>query len=415
MAPPIITDQRRLLELCERLSTKSRLAIDTEFVPEFTYLPQLCLIQIASDDEIAAVDPLAPINVEPFWSLLLDAQREVVVHAGKEEMKFCLEQTGRLPTRVFDVQLAAGFAGLGHPLSYSHIVHRVLGDHSATHETRTDWRKRPLSAKQIEYALDDVRHLLAVRDRLEATLLKMGRLDWFIEETSTQRTLLLHRAPGERFRRVAGSGGLSPRGLAVLRELAGWREHRARQLDKPTKWILRDDVLTELAKRQPRSLAELKSTRGLGSTDGRWLGDVLSAIERGLDLPDADCPQRLGRREGADESMILKLLSAAMLHLAQEVEISSSLLGSVDDLRDLLDWRARLVPSEGAPAEASEEAPRLARGWRAAIVGKRLTDILDGRIVVRIEMSDGEPRLLFEEFQGNPTPPSTDHHGRTTK
>src|SRR5262245_41929560 len=159
--PRLITTPERLAELCERLADAPALAFDTEFVPEYTFAPQLCLIQVATDKVLAAIDPLVCGDLTPFWNIVVDPNREVVVHAGKEEMSFCRNSADRTPQHLFDVQLAAGLVGLGYPLSLDNLLQKLSSDHRLKKtETRTDWRKRPLSTRQIDYALDDVKHLL---------------------------------------------------------------------------------------------------------------------------------------------------------------------------------------------------------------------------------------------------------------
>lgn len=392
MSDFLVTDADSLAELCAKLATEPRIGLDTEFVPEYTFAPELCLVQVASASTLAAIDPLSVGSLAPLWSAMTRPDCKLIVHAGREELQFCRTQTGRLPENVFDVQLAAGLAGLGHPLSYANLVSKVLGKTCRTGETRTDWRKRPLTKQQIEYALDDVRYLLPLEAELNSLLDSKGRRSWFEEEMATLVGTVANREDGDRWRRLGGSGALNGRALAVLRELALWRDQRARQLDKPPKWILRDDLLIELAKRAPTTLAQLKHTRGLGqAADSRWVRDVLDAIERGLHVPDHDLPARLQRRESGDEQMVHKLLSAAMMDLARSAGVATSLLANSDDLRDLMEWHAR-----GAdPATA----PRLARSWRREIVGRRLTDLLDGNLVVRIADSSSGPRLIFEPRQ----------------
>ncbi|MFO0947326.1 MAG: ribonuclease D [Planctomycetota bacterium] len=386
----LVTQPDQLQELCARLRESVRIAFDTEFVPEYTFAPQLCLIQVATDELYAVIDPLAIDDVGPFWQAVMRPGCEIVVHAGKEEMNFCLTHTGQLPKRVIDIQLAGGMTGLGFPTSYSNLAQRLLNANPSSGETRTDWRKRPLSPRQVEYALDDVRYLLPMRDRLCEMLEAKGRVAWFEEETASILENQLHREDGERWRRLSGAGSLPSRGLAVLRELVAWRENRARQMDKPPRWVLRDDLLVELAKRQPTSLRELQSTRGIGNVgENRWAKDLIDSIVRGRALPEDECPKRIHKRETPDEQMIVKILSAAMIHLARNHQIAAGLLGSNEDLRQLMDWQAG--------GESLDNAPRLASGWRAQVCGNGLTDLLKGRTAVRIQNIAGSPQLIFDE------------------
>lgn len=396
----LITTPDALRDFCTELAETARVAFDTEFVPEYTYAPALCLIQVATEKGLAVLDPLALDDLEPFWTLLLDPGREVIVHAGKEEMSFCLARTGALPPKLFDVQLAAGFAGYGYPASYSTLVQRVLDAHPRSGETRTDWRKRPLSDKQLEYALDDVRYLFALREQLGERLESLGRMEWLEAELATFRTNLQTASLGERFRRIAGAGSLSGRQLAVLRELVAWRDARARALNKPARWILRDDLLTELAKRQPASLNELTHTRGIGNVaSAGWAAELLSAIRRGQEVPEEGLPERPAQRETPEQQMVLKILSAAMIHLAQANHVANGLLGSNEDLRQLME------ACRGD--DAATERPRLTEGWRAAVCGDYLRRLLAGETTFRIQARRGNYHLIFEPACEPTTKPET--------
>lgn len=387
-----IDSAERLQDFCAAIADEPRIAFDTEFIPENTFVPELCLVQVATDRKLAIIDPLAVEDLTPFWQLLIDPQREVVTHAGKEEMNFCLAQAGDLPARLFDVQTAAGFVGLGYPLSLGNLVAKVLDKEVSTNETRTDWSKRPLSTRQLQYALDDVRYLLAARDRLADQLDNRDRLPWLEAETAHMLANVRAADQVERFRKVSGSNRLSPRQLAVLRELYRCREQRARATNKPVRWILRDDLMVELARRQPVSADELKRTRGMGQIAGsRWSDDLLLAIRKGQQRPDEDRPQPAKKRETPDEQMVQKILAAALIQLSQTHAVAPSLLGSGEDLRQLIEFHA-----EGKPVRPNEKPPRLLTGWRAEVCGKYLSALIEGDTVFRIQPASEGFRLVFE-------------------
>ena len=388
----VVSRSSELNELCDELRRATRVAFDTEFVPEYTYAPELCLIQVATDDLLAVIDPQTVDAVAPFWEAVVRPDCELVVHAGKEEMTFCLAALGRVPEQVVDVQLAAGLVGLGHPLSHLNLVQRLLNVRLGSEQTRTDWRKRPLSKRQIEYAMDDVRYLLPMRDRLRDMLAGKDREDWLREEMTGFLAGIRVRKAGDRWWRVGGTGGFNARQLAVLREIGVWRDRRAQQMNKPLKWVMRDDQIAELAKRQPKSVEELQCSRGLGGiASASWAPDLLDAIGRGVELPEDECPKRSSRRETPQEQMIQKILSAAMIDLAQENKVAASLLGSNSDLLDLMAWQSA--------GEKPADAPKLARGWRAQVCGACLTDLLDGKKIVRIHHEEGDVRLIFEPYR----------------
>ena len=199
MTSPIITDQGRLHELCERLQQAEQIGIDTEFVSEDTFYPELCLIQIATCDEMAVVDP-QQVDVEPFWRLLAEGDHTTILHAGREELNFLLRAVNRLPQDLFDIQIAAGFCSNEFPAAYGSVVSKFIGHKPQKGQQRTDWRRRPLSSAQLNYALEDVRYLLPVCNRLRTMLSERGRLDWLAEEMNDWQ------APG---RRSSGSPGLA--------------------------------------------------------------------------------------------------------------------------------------------------------------------------------------------------------------
>jgi ribonuclease D len=392
--PSLIVEQADLDRLVEHLADVESVAFDTEFVPEYTFTPQLCLVQIATPTIVVAVDPLADVDCTSLWKTLTDPARELIVHAGKEELNFCQAFAGRSPGRWIDVQIAAGLAGLGYPLSLDNLLQKTtsFGRLKKT-ETRTDWRQRPLSKQQIGYALDDVRHLLEAERSLAARLRKMQRERWLEEETA--RFLeTASRQIDDRWTRVPGSGNLRGRDLAVFRELVRWRDDRARKIDKPARWIVRDDLLVELARRQPRALPELQQLRGVGNVaQGEAARDLLAAVKRGVELPAEDWPKRPARRDLDDDQMVVKILSAALLQVAQSHNVAPALLGGNEDLRDFVQY---LVAGEQAA-----DPPKLGRGWRAEVCGPYFRDLLEGRVHLRIVATNGRLSLAFEERPTN--------------
>jgi len=390
MDPSTCISERGPFEaLCDALAATPRIAFDMEFVPEDTYYPDLCLLQVATEDHVVAVDLLAVGGPEPFFEAVLIPGKQIVVHAGRGELCACRLHTGHVPQGVFDVQLAAGLVGLGYPLSYERLVGRTLDRRVRTSETRTDWRKRPLTREQVEYALDDVRYLLPLQDHLAREIARRGRERWI--ESEVQRLLrAVDDENGERFRRVPGAGGLSPRELAVLRELFAWREERAQRLNRPVRRVLRDDLLIECAKRQPQSLEALGRIRGLdGTARSGWARDLVQSVARGAAVPEGECPARHGGRVHPEDQTVLKLLGAMLVHIARENEVAGELLGTNEDLRDLTLWCAT-----GRPEQAK---PRLARDWRAEACGDRLIALLEGRVRLSIRQANGAYELAFDE------------------
>jgi ribonuclease D len=317
----------------------------------------------------------------------------VVVHAVKEEMNFCQEFAGWLPKKLVDVQLAAGLVGFGYPLSLDNLLQKtVKGAKLKKTETRTDWRKRPLTLTQVDYALDDVRYLLDVRQKIGEKLESLGRTKWLDEETKRFLATTARRAD-DRWTRVAGAGSLKGQELAVFRELVNWRDDRAKRVNKPSRWVLRDDLLAELAKRQPKTVKELQAMRGTGGVAAGDVGtEIVAAIQKGLDLPTENWPARPKRRDPSEEQMVVKILSAALIHVAQQANVAPSLLGGNDDLKDFV--RYVLEPDEKEPP------PKLAQGWRKEVCADYLRDLIHGKVHLRISPEGGKLTLAFEDRKG---------------
>ncbi len=387
----IITTERELSELCRRMADAPWIAFDTEFVSEHTYRPQLCLVQVAVDDYLAAIDPLAVHELAPFWQALAEEGHETIVHAGREELVFSLAATGRPPARLFDVQLAAGFIGMEYPAGYGNLISRLLGRTPRKGETRTDWRRRPLSDRQIDYALEDVRHLPALRDKLRGRLEELGRLEWFQTEMADFQAEVAGMHTRERWRKVAGSSSLSSRSQAIVRELWQWREQEAARRDCPTRRVLRDDLIVELAKRRSADAKQIRAVRGLERGDlQRHLPAMCEAIARALEVPDDACPETIRRDASPQLTMLGQFLSSALSSICRAAEVAPSLVGTPNDVRELVAYQ---LGEWNAP---SGELPVLAQGWRAEVVGHLLDDLLAGKVSIRIRDPRAEQPLAFE-------------------
>jgi ribonuclease D len=375
---PLIATPAGLDELVRHIRAAGRFAFDTEFVSEETFEPQLCLIQVATRDRLAVVDPIAVRDVRPFWDAVTDPAIDVVMHAAGEDLRIGRFQTGRVPARVFDVQIAAGLVGFGYPLSLGNLVNQLLQVTLAGGETRTDWRRRPLSAAQLRYALDDVRHLLDMADELDRRLAELDRTAWAEDEFARFVGSIRDRAEDERWRRLPGLHQLSRRGLEVARRLAEWRFEEARRADRPVRQVLRDDLLVALAKRQPANRHDLELLRDFNRphllSKSRDLLDVIAAAQA---VPVDALPQHAERSDdGPGLSMVINLLSAALARCCAQNKAAVGLVGTVADLKDLVRWHA-----EGRPAA---RRPELARGWRDVVCGEALLDVLSGRAALRV-------------------------------
>lgn len=392
MTSSVISDPHEFDSLCARLRKASSIAFDTEFVSEDTYRPQLCLVQVAFDGQQVAIDPLALPDLTPFWEALAAPGHETIVHAGREEMIFCLNAVGRPPAGMIDVQLGAALIGLDYPAGYGTLIHKLLGEKPSKGETRTDWRRRPLSDRQIDYALDDVRHLRPLRDKIVGRLEQLNRLAWLEAETASfQREILAYRSEAsERWRRVSGSSGLSARSLAIVRAVWQWREGEAERRNCPVRRVLRDDLIVELAKRRTADPKQIRAVRGLehGGLQ-RVMPQLTKAVADALDLSDNDCPAVIRRESSSQLALLGQFLSTALGCICREAEVATSLVGTANDVRDLIAFRlGQSPPGDGAP--------HLAQGWRAEVVGQVLDDLLAGTVAIRIRDPRQEQPLAFE-------------------
>jgi len=386
-----ITNQGQLQEYCGELSRSGSIAFDTEFVSEHTYRPVLCLVQVAAEGQPALIDAMAVADLTPFWEAIAQPGHHTIVHAGRSELEFCLRAIGRRPAGLVDVQLAAGLAGVEYPASYGTLISKVLGGGPQNHETRTDWRRRPLSPRQIDYALDDVRHLHPVYDALHAKLSRLGRLPWIEEEMAAWQDEVERGLSEERWRRVSGSSGLDGRRLAIVRELWRWREAEAQRRDQPPRRVLRDDLLVELARRGTADPSRIRAVRGLERGDlRRVVQQIAACIERALALPDEEYP-RVDRREREPKNSVLgQFLFAALASICRGAQLAPNLVGTPGDIRELMAHRTAGEPSR------RRKPPRLARGWRAEVVGRLFDDLLAGKTAIRVEDPTSDHPLVFE-------------------
>lgn len=385
-----ITTDAELADLCQRLAQAPVIGFDTEFVSEDTYWSHLCLVQIATPDFLAVIDPLKIENINPFWEVLADEGHETICHAGREELLFSLHAVGKRPARLFDIQIAAGLVGHEYPAGYGTLVYKLTGRRPPKGETRTDWRRRPLTPQQIEYALSDVQHLLACRDKLHQRLEKLGRLHWMQEEMAAWQDEVEAYHTRKRWRRVSGISGLSRKNLAIVRELWHWREAEAQRRNRPPKRVLRDDLLVEMAKRATSDPKRILAIRGLEHSGlQRSVDELAACVERALQSPETEWPTT-GRREMPSQLNLLgQFLSAALTSICHSAQVAPSIVGTASDVRDLIAYR------QGFGGVNGDEPPSLARGWRAEVVGNLLEDLLEGRKSIRIHDPTSDEPLEF--------------------
>ena len=376
-----ITSSHALDDLCHALKDSARIALDTEFVGEDSFVPKLELIQIASDNRAAVIDfpaVQAAGSMDALWEIICDPAVQKVVHAGRQDLDLFSLHAGQIPKPFFDTQIAAAMVGFGPQVAYANLVQRVHGTKLAKAHTFTNWSARPLSPDQLAYALEDVTFLLAIHDHLQTRLTKLGRLEWAGEEFSRLEGAVAdtRREPQERYQRVRGWDTLKPKSAAVLRELAAWREGEAKRRNVPRGRVMRDEVLLQLARHPPRHLQELRAARGLHGSEADRNGEtILAVIQTALTLPPSDWPEVPKERKPEPESAgLVELLQAVMKARALDEEIAPTLLATSADLQALVDAKDR----------ADLDLPIL-KGWRRELLGSILLDILDGKLAVAID------------------------------
>jgi ribonuclease D len=375
----LVTQPDQLAACCERLAAARRFGLDTEFVGEDTYHPRLCLVQVATADGLFLIDPLSAGPLDAFWQLVNDPANLVIVHAGREEVRLCHLWSGRPPGNLFDLQIAAGLIGLTYPIGHGTLVSQLLGVKLSKGETLTEWRSRPLTRAQIRYAFDDVRYLLALWQKLHERLDELGRLEWAREEFERLKDLAAPGDPAaapanEKWRKLRGLGSLDRRRLAVVRELYHWRDEMAAKSNRPPRTIVRDDLLIEIARRNPTRDQDLHVVRGLAKRDTQA---ILQAVERARGLPAEQWPRPAEREQDPTQVPLLAgVVSAVLGHLCAERHLAPNLVATGQDVRLLV--RSQ-VAGEPLPAESL-----LCRGWRAAHVLPELLAVLQGRLSLTV-------------------------------
>lgn len=389
-----ICSQEALDSFLDSIRPAPVVAFDTEFVSEDRFRPQLCLIQVACEGRLAVIDPLQFESTLPFWEFLTQPGRVVLAHAAREEIRFCYRYTEKTIAGLFDIQLAAGFVGLEYPMSLGNLVARLLALALPKGETRTNWRARPLTQHQLEYALNDVTELEKLYGILNAQILKSGRLEWLEEETTLLQQSVIELETEERWRKVSGSSGFGGRQLEIVRQLWLWRERRGRQLDQPARRILRDDLIIELAKRQCSSIDRIRNIRGMEHRGvANQIREISQAIEQALNTPESELPRRPRGSRTAISPMLSQFLSTAMACVCRQHHISPAIVGNSDDVRELIAYE--LASPMDKREHADEKLPSLLRGWRGGVVGDSFKRLLEGNLAIRIADKDAEQPLEF--------------------
>lgn len=367
-----------LARVCEQLANQPYLAVDTEFVREKTYYPVLCLIQIASAQQCVCIDPLAITDLSPLAELLLNNDTIKVFHAARQDLEVLNQIFGKIPAPIFDTQIAATLLGLGDQLSYANLVKHFLDVQLAKGHARTDWERRPLSNEQLEYAADDVRYLVAMYPLMVQSLTQQCRLAWLDEDFETlTHPQLYQNDPVQQWQRVSGLQKLKGAQLAILQQLAAWREQQAQQQNKPRKWILSDDILIAIAMQGPHKTEQLERIRGINSALLQRQGQtLLDLIAKAKALPKSEWPI-LSRRKMLDpnQEALLDALMAIVKLQAASHQINNTALTSRHELENLI---------------AGDKDIPLLHGWRHGLAGQQVLNFLNGQT----SLSVANQRLL---------------------
>lgn len=368
-----ISTDEELAAFCERARAFEAVAVDTEFLRERTYHPRLCLVQVATPDEAVAIDPLAVKDTAPLAELLSDSSTVKVFHACGQDMEVLLQSLGVLPAPIFDTQVAAAFLDERQQISYNGLVHAFCGVTLPKSESLTDWSRRPLTNKQLEYAIDDVRYLIQAYHIMLGRLNTQGRLDWVLDELrplADRKHYVVDKR--EIYKKVKRVNSCTRRQLGIARELAAWRETRAERHNIPRKWVMSDEVLIALVKRAPRDVASFRSIRGTEQLSEADVTSALMAVERGMTCPPAQLPPAGHARKApsSDLESVVDLMYALVRLVSDQSGVATTMIASRDDLIEYVDH--------------PDESP-LREGWRFELMGSRLDDLLSGNMGLTVK------------------------------
>lgn len=382
-----ITTEKDLVKLADNLKTCDTLWIDTEFVRERTYFHRLGLIQVAGKGICAAVDPIAIKNIDPLLEIIANQETLKVFHAGKQDLEILFRLCGGVIRPVFDTQVAASMVGWGAQISFAKLVRKVTGKTISKAETYSDWCRRPISQSQIEYALNDVRYLVPVYEKLVKTLKKANRMDWLKEELEKLTDIKDYELPDPRmqFLKVKNARTLKAKNLGVLLELAAWREIEGIKRDSLPRFIIRDETLLALAQNVPKNLEDLVGIRGLHNRERASSGpSLLKAVEKGLKIPEEQIPPIPESKRTQTLLGVEELLAAYIQIRSEELKIEPHVLSDRRQIHEFV----RQYQQNGN----LNDHPLL-KGWRRELIGSDLYAILEGKVGLAIH-KNGKAYLI---------------------
>ncbi|MFZ2158157.1 MAG: ribonuclease D [Bradyrhizobium sp.] len=370
----LITTTSELAAVCARLAKYPAITVDTEFLRETTYYPLLCVVQMASAEEAVVIDTLAPgIDLKPFFALMADEKVLKVFHAARQDIEIVWHQAGILPHPIFDTQVAAMVLGYGDSIAYDQLVERICGHRPDKTHRFTDWSRRPLSAEQMHYAVSDVTHLREVFAALDADLKKRGRSDWVSEEMEVLTSPKTYDFHPERAWERLKTRVRKPKELAVLMEVAAWREQEAQSRDVPRSRVLKDDAVGDIATHAPTSLERLANLRSLpkGFDRSKWGADIVAAVQRGLARDLASLPKIEKPRSNSNGAAIVELLKVLLRMTSERHAVASKIIATVGDLEEI-------AADDNADVSALH-------GWRRELFGEAALALKHGQLALAIE------------------------------
>jgi ribonuclease D len=368
-----ITTTGKLAEVCARMAREPFVTVDTEFLRESTYYPQLCVAQMASTHEAIVVDALAQgIDLAPFFALMADESLVKVFHAARQDIEICWHEAGLIPRPIVDTQVAAMVLGYGDSISYDQLVQRITGDSLDKSYRFTDWTRRPLSEAQLAYAISDVTHLRDIYLKLSADLEARGRIDWMREEMKVLTSPDTYRFEPEHAWERLKTRVRKPKELAILMEVAAWREREAQERDVPRGRVLKDDAIGDIAVQAPTTIERLGNLRSLprGFERSKWGEAIVAAVRRGVARDPKTLPRLERPKPAANGQATVELLKVLLRMTAERHGVAAKVIATVDDLERIAD-------------DDEADVPAL-HGWRRDLFGEKALALKQGRLLLAI-------------------------------
>jgi ribonuclease D len=369
-----ITTTKELAAACTRLAKHDFITVDTEFLRETTYFPILCVVQMASTDEAVVIDAVAEsIDLAPFYKLMANEKVLKVFHAARQDIEIVWHRAKLIPHPVFDTQVAAMVLGYGDSISYDQLVQRITGDSLDKSHRFTDWKRRPLTAAQLKYAVSDVTHLRDVYLALSADIEKRKRADWVRDEMKVLTSPDTYRMEPDTAWQRLKTRARKPKELAVLMEVAGWREREAQARDVPRGRVLKDEVVGDIAVQAPTTAEKLAALRSLpkGFERSKWGHEILDAVKRGLARDPKSLPMLERGKQGMNGAATVELLKVLLRMTAERNGVAAKVIATVDDLE-------RIAADDAADVAAM-------KGWRREMFGEKALALKHGKLALAVD------------------------------